>query len=211
MRIHASALCFLLASIQNHSKRFRWRARKRQRLKMSLKTTVQWHDNGDIAISADISLGTIDATFKGGQDAEVTDRLHAVTCSLTGGLMKAVQGQKEAVKAAKGPKEIEDTASKEYVRDASIDWLPVVLNCATSGGFTIVFTFAFQKHKTMCEIGFGTPMYEAMNAFALHAGEHLENLRFSYCGRELPRRSTPMDVSDHIFDFRPAIAIPLTT
>ncbi|KAI7152495.1 hypothetical protein KC349_g8951 [Hortaea werneckii] len=161
---------------------------------MSLKTTVQWHDNGDIAISADISLETIDATFKGGQDTEFTDRLHAVTCSLAGGLMKAVQGQKEAVKAANGPEEIENTASKGDFRDASIDWVPVVLNCAASGGFTIVFTFAFQKHKTMCEIGFGTPMYEAMNAFALHAGEHLGNLRFSYCGRELPRHSTPMDL-----------------
>ncbi|KAI7218673.1 hypothetical protein KC333_g3448 [Hortaea werneckii] len=161
---------------------------------MSLKTTVQWHDNGDIAISADMSLETIDATFKGGPNAEVTDCLHAVTCSLAGGLMKAVQGQKEAAKAAKGPKEIEDTASKGYHREASVDRVPVVLNCATSGGFTIVFTFAFQKHKTMCEIGFGTLMYEAMDAFALHAEEHLENLRFSYCDRELPRRSTPMDL-----------------
>ena len=178
---------------------------------MSLKTTVQCRDNGDIAISADIPLESIGATFKGKQDAEVAERLHAVTCSLASGLMKAIQGQKEAVKAANGPKEIKNTASKDYFRDASIDCVPVVLNCATSGGFTIVFTFAFRKCKTMCEIGFGTPIYEAMDAFALHAGEQLENLRFSYCGRELPRRSTPMDVSGHIFGFRPAMPILLTT
>lgn len=178
---------------------------------MSLKTTVRCRDDGDIAISANISLKSIGTTFNGNQPDEVAQRIQTVTCSLASGLIRAIQGQKEAGKAANGPEEIDSTASKRDFRDASIDWVPFILNCATSGGFTIVFTFAFQNHKTMCEIGFGTPMYEAMDAFARHAGEHLENLRFSYCGRELPRRSTPMDVSDQIFFFRSAMAILLTT
>lgn len=124
---------------------------------MSLKTTVQCHDNGELAMSAEIPLKGIGATFSGNQDAEVAQRLHAVTYSLAGGLMKALQDQVKAVETAKGPKEIKDAASEEDSRKASTG-VPPILNCAASGGFTLVFTFAFQRHNTMCEIS-STPRY----------------------------------------------------
>ncbi|KAI6909971.1 hypothetical protein KC318_g4062 [Hortaea werneckii] len=156
-------------------------------------TAEECHDNGELAMSADIPLKSIGATFSGNQDAEVAQRLHAVTYSLAGGLMKALQDQVKAVETAKGPKEIKDAASEENSRKASTA-APPILNCAASGGFTLVFTFAFQTHNTMCEISFDTSIFEAMEAFATHAGEPLENLRFYYCDRKILHRCTPVDL-----------------
>ncbi|KAI7319783.1 hypothetical protein KC315_g9610 [Hortaea werneckii] len=149
--------------------------------------------NGTAEEDADLLAAFIGATFSGNQDAEVAQRLHAVTYSLAGGLMKALQDQVKAVETAKGPKEIKDTASEENSRKASTG-VPPILNCAASGGFTLVFTFAFQTHNTMCEISFDTSIFEAMEAFATHAGEPLENLRFYYCDREILHRCTPVDL-----------------
>ncbi|KAI6829620.1 hypothetical protein KC367_g7105 [Hortaea werneckii] len=144
-------------------------------------------------MSAEIPLKSTGASFNGTQDAEVAQRLHAVTCSLAGGLLKALQDEVKAVETAKGLKKIEDAVLKEDSRQAPTN-SPPILNCVASGGFTIVLTFRFQTNKTMCEIGFDTSISEAMEAFATHAGEPLEKLRFYHYDREILRRCTPMDL-----------------
>ncbi|KAI6864104.1 hypothetical protein KC323_g4852 [Hortaea werneckii] len=153
--------------------------------KMSLKTTVQCHDNGDLVMSADVSMKSIGTTFIDNQPDEVAQRLQTVTCGLAGGLIKAVQGQAEAEETATGPKEIEDLASGQYLRTAKVDVtgrLPLILNCASSGETTVVFNFRFETHVTMCRIGLTREFYEALKAFAQHAAQPLEKLRFSHMG-----------------------------
>ncbi|KAI7249600.1 hypothetical protein KC343_g1255 [Hortaea werneckii] len=151
---------------------------------MSLKTTVQCHNNGDLAMSADISLKSIGTTFNGNQPDEVAQRLQTVTCGLAGGLIKAVQGQAELGETAERPREIED-ASNEYFwtsNNVKTDRVPSILNCAASGEVTVVFNFRFETHVTMCRIGLTREFYEAVEAFAQHAGQPLEKLQFSHFG-----------------------------
>ncbi|GAB1731221.1 hypothetical protein NU195Hw_g8191t1 [Hortaea werneckii] len=152
---------------------------------MSLKTTVQCHDNGDLAMSADISLKSVGTTFIDNQPSEVAQRLQTVTCGLAGGLIKAVKGQAEAEGTAKDPEEIENLASNEYFRTANTaitGRLPSILNCAASGEVTVTFNFRFETHVTMCRIGLTRQFYEAMKAFASHVGQPLEELRITHFG-----------------------------
>ncbi|KAI7278245.1 hypothetical protein KC345_g6094 [Hortaea werneckii] len=174
---------------------------------MPLKTTVQCHDNGDLAMSADISLKSIGTTFIGNQPDEVAQRLQTVACSLAGGLIKVVQGQAEAEETAKGPNEIEGLTSTEYFRTANkavTGRLPSILNCAASGEVTVVFNFRFETRVTMCRIGLTREFYEALKAFAQHAGQPLEKLRFSHLGDTrmtvgFPHGATPVDVGWNAF------------
>ncbi|KAI7080704.1 hypothetical protein KC327_g29 [Hortaea werneckii] len=116
---------------------------------------------------------------------EVAQRLQTVTCGLTSGLIKAVQGQAEAEEIAKDPEEIENLASKEYfctANTAITGRLPSILNCAASGEVTVTFNFRFETHVTMCRIGLTREFYEAMEAFASRVGQPLEELRISRFG-----------------------------
>lgn len=208
IRLHASFLGFLLASLQIRSLEFvHSDTRSRLHPKMSLKTTVQCRDNGDLVMSADVSMKSIGTTFIDNQPDEVAQRLQTVTCGLAGGLIKAVQGQAEAEETATGPKEIEDLASGQYLRTAKVDVtgrLPLILNCASSGETTVVFNFRFETHVTMCRIGLTREFYEALKAFAQHAAQPLEKLRFSHMGDTrmtvgFLNGATPVDVSWNAF------------
>ncbi|KAI6790529.1 hypothetical protein KC361_g7881 [Hortaea werneckii] len=166
---------------------------------MSLKTTVQRHDSGDITMSADISLKSIGTTLNGDQPDQVAQRLQTVTCGLAGGLIKAVRGRTEPGETVKRPKEIEDFASNEYFRTAKIaiaDRLPLILNCASSGEVAVVFNFRFETRVTMCRIGITREFYDAVETFAQHAEQPHEQLRISHFGGVVAYLdgSTPIDL-----------------
>ncbi|KAI7378653.1 hypothetical protein KC336_g19347, partial [Hortaea werneckii] len=144
-------------------------------------TPKKCQDNGDLAMSADISLKSIGTTFNGNQPDEVAQRLQKVTCGLADGLIKAVRRQAEPGETVKRPKEIEEFASNEYfwtTNNVHTGRMPSILNCAASGEVAIVFNFRFQTRVTMCRLGLTRELYEAMEAFAEHARQPLESLEF---------------------------------